>query len=129
MGIFTSVKWASYCQDGMTFLGLAMGMFPMFYRYFCWFAIYFPFLLYFAISSFCWFAISCFFAISGDIYQPYFLNKGAHCRMSKIGHRNRWGMMKGMWIINSMLSHIREMPWGIGWEGCGWVGENWQSTW
>ena len=49
---------------------------------------------------------SCFFAINGDIYQPYFLNKGAHCRMSKIGHRNRWGMMKGMWIINSMLSHI-----------------------
>jgi hypothetical protein len=46
-------------------------------------------LLYFAISSFCWFAISCFFAINGDIYQPYFLNKGAHCRMSKIGHRNR----------------------------------------
>lgn len=52
-------------------------------------AIYLPFLLYFAISSFCWFAISCFFAINGDIYQPYFLNKGAHCRMSKIGHRNR----------------------------------------
>jgi len=92
MGIFTPFQWASYCQDGMAFLGLPMGMFPMFYRYFL--LVCYVWIM--DIQVFDLLIQSSFFAINGDIYQPYFLNKGAHCRMSKIGHRNRWGMVKGM---------------------------------